>query len=427
VFLMRSLTVLFLLGVAQGLCPASKKRQKLPQPKSPTEYNGATWPEGCIDANEGNFFVIGDWGGEFKMGRVSPFRWLKRSSSNHIDRKPQQMVADRMKETALINPPSFVVNVGDNFYPAGVSRYCDSRFPWTDAKISFQFRSVFEHMYKGPGLSDKEWFGVLGNHDYGGHKYDQGWIQSIYYTWVGKRWTTPAQYYMRTVRFQEYTADFFFIDSNVANAYPPGNPTGTCSSKHSKKSCARNNPTGPTDPQDCYRFFQKLWADQKAWLEEKLSQSTARWQILVMHHPPEYFAGYFFELAARHGIDMFLVGHVHTQTRHYGGPGTTALIVSGGGGGICSEGLPNKQGWDDQYGFVDVKITHDFLEVRMHSHGGDDGATIIRSTTYVHPRPRAFGPVSLATLEQNTTAEEDLTIRDWEDPNSPLGPGFEIV
>ena len=44
-------------------------------------------------------------------------------------------------------------------------------------------------------------------------------------------------------------------------------------------------------------------------------------------------------------------------------------MISGGGGGITSEILPSTSGDDDGYGFMDVRITRDIMQVTRYSHG----------------------------------------------------------
>ncbi|WP_428379697.1 metallophosphoesterase family protein [Marinobacter adhaerens] len=129
-----------------------------------------------------------------------------------------------------------------------------------------------------------------------------------------------------------------------------------------------------------------MWNAQKKWLAEKLEASTAEWQIVVTHYPPtfepcrsELWASYF----GKYGIDLYISGHTHLQETHYktGDFGDTAYVISGGGGGITSEIIPSKTGDDDAYGFMDVIINHDVINIIRYSHGGVDKKTIIRGQT----------------------------------------------
>lgn len=59
-------------------------------------------------------------------------------------------------------------------------------------------------------------------------------------------------------------------------------------------------------------------------------------------------------------------GHRHRQSITYDDMSTlgpTAVLVTGGGGGITSEGEPDAGGEDDQYGFVDLSLTRDEIRV----------------------------------------------------------------
>eukprot|EP00811_Abedinium_folium_P003671 NODE_13377_length_1169_cov_4.596929.p1 GENE.NODE_13377_length_1169_cov_4.596929~~NODE_13377_length_1169_cov_4.596929.p1 ORF type:complete len:332 (-),score=111.61 NODE_13377_length_1169_cov_4.596929:92-1087(-) len=315
---------------------------------------------------------------------------------NDIDSNPQQLVARKMADIAAIVKPEFVINVGDDFYPGGIEEHCDARWAG-DVANQDQFKKVFEDMYKGPGLDGKEWLGVLGNHDYGGWEFDKGWIQAIYYTWAGPgRWMQPALYYSRRYNFKNFTADFFFVDSNIIDTFAPNAQPNhnICSAKHNGRSCDKNNGDhGPKDPHDCVRFFRELWNDEVAWLHNGLGASTADWQIVVTHFPPDFspLKETWLQMARQYGIDLFITGHRHMQEVHvHQEPfGDTAWVVTGGGGGVTSEGIPAINGDDDQYGFLDFEMQKGSITIKAYAHGGREARTVIRSTTTIYPRARA--------------------------------------
>lgn len=82
-------------------------------------------------------------------------------------------------------------------------------------------------------------------------------------------------------------------------------------------------------------------AAQRAWLEEALKGSSARWKALLLHRPL-YSSGLhggspalrslLEPLLRRHGVALVLAGHDHHYERLEVGP-TTHLVVGGGGAG----------------------------------------------------------------------------------------------
>ncbi|CAE7853677.1 PAP4, partial [Symbiodinium necroappetens] len=140
---------------------------------------------------------------------------------------------------------------------------------------------------------------------------------------------------------------------------------------------------------------------QKDWLAKELQASTAEWQIIVTHYPPNFepcrstWESYLVE----YGVDFYVSGHTHLQHTNTTF-GETAFVISGGGGGITSEILPSKTGEDDGYGFMDVVIQHDAMYITRYSHGGVDKKTIVRGVTKVSPRsPKAVSQVAKAEPE----------------------------
>jgi 3',5'-cyclic AMP phosphodiesterase CpdA len=74
---------------------------------------------------------------------------------------------------------------------------------------------------------------------------------------------------------------------------------------------------------DSNREFFYLWT-QRRWLEEKLEASTAKWKIVVMHHPLYSVKGsmnnliqrwMFDDLIQQYGVALVLQGHEHAYAR----------------------------------------------------------------------------------------------------------------
>jgi len=441
---------------------------KPPLPAEVQDLNGFAYPAACYELkDENHFFVIGDWGGMCGWGlgndkcgtdAVWADDWGQHSSmevrpmknrGQHIqgiDDSAQQRIAVAMGNIAEQTPPEFVVSVGDHFYPGGIAEHADGRSSSVDlTTIPNQFQHAFENIYNSTHMADKEWMGVLGNHDYGGVCVNMGWPQQVFYTWneVSKRWVLPAQYYSRNLRFskggsddwdeEDFTIDMFFLDSNFADVHKGSDE------KHDM--CCKRGNTDKAFPDDtrgyhcggflgeddsgeiagslglwtsaetCDSVFHQLWADQLVWLEDLLDKSTADWQMLVTHFPPNYNTlGALVPLVEKYGVDLIMAGHSHMQMVRYQEEyigydiGDTAWVISGGGGGVTSEGPPVEDysgrlpqhdratGNDDQYGFMDMAITKDHLSIKPYSWGkNQEGSHIIRRGAEVSRRPRADG------------------------------------
>ena len=73
---------------------------------------------------------------------------------------------------------------------------------------------------------------------------------------------------------------------------------------------------------DSNREFPYLWT-QRQWFEEQLQHSTAKWKILVLHHPLYSIKGsnniiqrwLFDGLVHQYGVDLVLQGHEHAYAR----------------------------------------------------------------------------------------------------------------
>jgi predicted phosphodiesterase len=105
--------------------------------------------------------------------------------------------------------------------------------------------------------------------------------------------------------------------------------------------------------------------EQRAFLEQQLSSSTARWKIVLVHHPP-YSAGYqgsskdvraaFAPAFAAHGVQLVLSGHDHDYQRSKPIDGVT-YVVSGAAAGTRRTG---------EAGFTAVSFSwHHFVDLAV--------------------------------------------------------------
>lgn len=204
------------------------------------------------------FVLIGDWG---RYGN---------------DR--QREVGAAMGRTAADINSRFVISVGDNFYEDGVTGLTDP-----------QWKASFEDIYAAPALQTR-WDVILGNHDYRGDVAAQ-----LAYGQLSPRWNMPARFFQRDETLPDGTkAALFYIDTSpFLSIY-----------KDSKVDI-RGQDT----------------AAQLAWLDTALGTSTAKWKIVIGHHPlytvtsgkrdqPELI-GPIAPLLHKHGVKIYINGHDH--------------------------------------------------------------------------------------------------------------------
>jgi len=252
---------------------------------------------------------------------------------------------------------------------------------------SRQFVDIFEDLYKGPGIDGVPWLSCLGNHDYGGNSFNLAWDQQFAYTWgPSGRWVMPGHYYHQHIMYptKDMSVDVYVVDSNNQDTSDPADDPehNLCSAAHNGQSnCA---PFGPSSAYDCVNWFRKLWEIQLAWLDKMLGKSKADWQVILTHFPPETWTHYgknvddWKKLGYKYGIDLLVTAHRHQQElRPYGDimvkfRAQIPYVVSGGGGGITSQGYPtNGRGSGSlQYGFFDMTVTKDKLFIQGYNHQG---------------------------------------------------------
>jgi hypothetical protein len=333
-------------------------------------------PDTCFrGAGSRHVFVIGNWGGVQPEGGgpPEPADYTRRPTVSE-DLQMQQKVAKAMADRAEASAPDYVLNAGGNFHKMGISAHCGSFDTPAD---THQWADIYEDMYVG-GLADVQWLGVLGSVDYGGSTFAAGWDQQIAYTWErpppwSGRWMLPAQYYSTRVLYDDFTVEYFFVDSNRWSAYPKElDPEhNICGELHAQDlgpaTCAT---TGPASLDDCEAWFESLWSQEMDWLKEALDGSTADWQVVVTHFQGDAIWG---SLAGDYGIDLLIMGQQPFQEVLYlddtNSLRPTGVINAGGGGGVISQQAPDPGGHDFQYGFVDLTLSKDLIKIELVSHG----------------------------------------------------------
>lgn len=265
--------------------------------------------------NSINFLVVGDWGrnGEFH----------------------QKDVAKQMGLEAAKNHTSFVLSMGDNFYPDGVISTTDP-----------QWNKSFEDIYTNYSLNIP-WFTAFGNHDYRGNIQAQ-----LDYSKISRRWRTTERYYSfeKTIPNSSEKALFVFIDSNPFD-----------------ETLSRN------------RHSDLASQDKEAqleWLEKTLVTSTASWKIVIGHHPL-YTTGVrrdkmldvrkvFLPIFEKHKVNAYLAGHEH-DLQHQKPEGFTHYFVSGAGSEIrpvTKDEQQTKFAISD-HGFMSMQLHKDQLNVQV--------------------------------------------------------------
>lgn len=269
--------------------------------------------------------VIGDWGRHGQEG--------------------QSETAGRLAAAARKLEPEFIVSTGDNFYPSGVASVSDPHW-----------HASFEDVYSDHALH-VDWNVVLGNHDYRGNPQAE-----VDYTKVSRRWQLPARYYSKRWKVGDdggVQAQFFFIDTSpMIDDY-------------------RQQP-------DKYAVADQDPAAQLRWLETELAQSTARWKIVVGHHPI-YTVGKrkkaagggiqkeletaLVPLFEKYKVQAYVAGHEHDLQVIRRPGGTVTYLVSGAGSETRALGVPDPK--DGRLfavasaGFMALALTPNALTVEL--------------------------------------------------------------
>lgn len=238
-------------------------------------------PRTPIDGESLQFIVFGDWGSGNSLQKN-----VARAMTRHC------MAAQKAQKGI-----DFAISVGDNFYNDGVKNPADA-----------QWETKFEAMYPA-GSMPFPFYAVLGNHDW---RLDPN-AQIQYGQKPGTRWNMDGFFYARSMggTKERPLAQFFFFDTDL---WIP-----------------RYKSVG-------------LGERQARWLDEALGKSTAKWKILVGHHPPfsdgehalssdlRFVREKIQPLIEKHKIDLMLSGHDHDMQHIRLQETPTQFAVIGAGG-----------------------------------------------------------------------------------------------
>jgi tartrate-resistant acid phosphatase type 5 len=223
--------------------------------------------------------VIGDWG---RQGCLE-----------------QHLTAAQLAHQAQLCQTDGIISTGDNFYENGVDSTKDPLW-----KVSFE--EVYHHR-----SLQIPWYSVLGNHDYRGNTAAQ-----ILYSQQSSRWHMPARYYSKLMKVSE-SSELLLIFTDTTPLIETYWET-------------ENHPDVLTQKPET----------QLAWLRQTLAESTARWKIVVGHHPvfssspmhgdTEELLTNFLPLFEEFGVDAYLCGHEH-DLQLQKPEGHTIYLVSGAG------------------------------------------------------------------------------------------------
>jgi acid phosphatase len=231
------------------------------------------------------------------------------------------------KKTCLgQDPPSFVLNTGDNFYYCGIQNTSDP-----------QINEDYTALFGGLGLT---WYHSLGNHDYGFSPEAQLALNETIPGWI-----MDARYYHRRVSISSsIIANIIVLDTNP------------CVRDYRGTDRRRWDPCGTQYP-DCSpiaepcRFHENIISQdcdaQLVWARQTLDNittasaraSTSEWIIVIGHHKAEEIDVADFQTTFLDDprIHLYLNGHTH-NLEHYEINGQAKYMTTGAGGMVIIGG-----------------------------------------------------------------------------------------
>ena len=280
----------------------------------------------------------------------------------------QFLVARAMGEVCAERGCDFGLDLGDNFYPSGVSDLLDP-----------QFQEKFERPYANLHFPI---YVVLGNHDTGisgsARNNKLGDVEVEYSrSGVSSKFQMPGRYYRFAVparKGRKALAEFFALDSN------PMTMIG-------RDADDRLNPMAYA-------------TDELNWLQAGLRSSGATWKVAFAHHPyisnghggnaRKLLRSFLDQGICSQSVDLYLSGHNHDLEWLKPTPscGQTQFITSGGGGAWLTrlDHDENPAYWERAgvYGFFWIQLDRQQMTAAAFTVDGDG---VLPHDNSHHPRP----------------------------------------
>ncbi|KAA8532417.1 hypothetical protein F0562_032453 [Nyssa sinensis] len=275
-------------------------------------------PDGSLSV-----MVVGDWG--------------RRGTHN------QSEVALQMGIIGEKLDVDFIISTGDNFYDNGLTGINDPAFDESFSKI-----------YIAPSLQ-KQWYTVLGNHDYRGDVLAQ---LSPILTKRDSRWLC-----MRSFIVNSEMVDFVFVDTTpFQDKY---------FSEEKEKDAYDWRGVLPRE-----EYLSNVLKD----VDLALRESTAKWKIVVGHHTlrsagihgdTKELVAQLLPILQANNVDLYVNGHDHCL-QHISSPDSALqFLTSGGGskawrGGISWWNPKEMQLYYDGQGFMTMQITQTDVDIKFY-------------------------------------------------------------
>ncbi|KAJ6748947.1 TARTRATE-RESISTANT ACID PHOSPHATASE TYPE 5 [Salix purpurea] len=274
-----------------------------------------------------SFLVLGDWGrrGDFNQSEVA----------HQMGRIGEKLDVD------------FVVSTGDNFYDDGLTGEQDKAF-----------EESFTQIYTAKSLQ-KQWYSVLGNHDYRGNAEAQ---LSLHLRKIDSRWLC-----LRSFIVNAELAEIFFVDTT-----PFVKSYFTDAKGHTYDWRGIGNPRA---------YIANMIKDLKVALRE----SSAKWKIVVGHHSIRSIGhhGDTKELVSKllpilkdNNVDFYMNGHDHCLEHISDTESPLQFLTSGAGskawrGDIKEQKTEGVKFFYDGQGFMSVQLTRSAAEMAFYDVSGN--------------------------------------------------------